>query len=409
MSGTPDAAPLDAFAGLCGDVLPRPRAAGAYGDDLCAVVGGDSAARARRHIASWPGYAPTPMRDLAGLAVAAGIGALHYKDEGPRFGLGSFKALGGPYAVFRLLAEDLGGEVTVADLTAPEARARNRAMTVCCATAGNHGRAVAWAARTFGCRAVIYVSEGVSAGRAEAMARLGAEVVRVPGQYEDALAGAVADAGANGWHLVSDTAGADFGRTQLDILDGYTMLMDEALAQLPAGRSPSHVFAQGGVGGLCAGVLAHLWETLGRDRPRFVVVEPETAACLHLSARNGRPSVFPGDCASVMSCLAYAEVNVPAWRVLARGADAFLTISDAAAVAAMRLLAAPVGGDGAVVAGESGVAAVAGLLAAMADAAARKALGLDAASRVLVIGSEGATDPALYERIVGRAPGAVAP
>ena len=279
---------------------------------------------------------------------------------------------------------------------------------MCCATAGNHGRAVAWAARTFGCRAVIYIPESVSPGRAEAMADLGAEIVRAPGLYEESLARALADAAANGWHLVSDTAGEDFTGTQLDILNGYTMLMDEALGQLPAGASVTHVFVQGGVGGLCAGTLAHLWETIGAGRPRFVVVEPETAACLYLSAVNGRPSVFPGDCASVMACLACAEVNVPAWRVLEKGADAFITIADAAAVAGMRVLAGGAGGDAPVVAGESGAAATAGLLAAAADGASRDALGLDTESRVLVVGSEGATDPALYERIVGRAPQDVA-
>ena len=382
-------------------------AAGPYPDDLLDIAGGAAAARARGHIVRWPGYQPTPLRALSGLARAVGVAALAYKDEGSRFGLGSFKALGGPYAVLRLISRLVGGDdadLGVADLTAAGASEGARSVTVCCATAGNHGRAVAWAARTFGCRAVIYIAEPVSQGRADAMAVLGAEIVRVPGLYEDSLRRVNEDAQANGWHVISDTAGEDFGPVQCDILNGYTQLPAECLDQWGEGPSPTHVFAQGGVGGLCAGVLVHIWETAGADRPRFIVVEPELAACLYLSAVNGRASVFPGDCASVMACLACADVNEPAWRILKRGADAFMTIADGAAVAGMRLLADGAGGDGPVVAGESGVAALAGLLAALGDAPARDALGLDETSRVLVVGSEGATDPVLYEEIVGRPP-----
>jgi diaminopropionate ammonia-lyase len=324
---------------------------------------------------------------LSGLAQAAGLAALSYKDEGGRFGLGSFKALGGPLAVRRLLARN---------------PAAGDGATVACATDGNHGRAVAWAAQAFGCASAIYIHEGVSQGREDAIAGYGARVVRVPGIYDDSLRRVQADAGENGWILVSDTAGDDFDQTQLDILQGYTTLADEALTQL--GQAPTHVFVQGGVGGLAAAVCGHLWQVLGARRPHTAVVEPEKAACLYVSAVNGKPTLFPGDLDTVMACLAAGEVNLPAWRILDRAADTFLTIPDEAAVAGMRLLAEGIGGDAPVVAGESGVAALAGLLAACADGGARKSLGLADDSRVLVIGSEGATDPALYRRIVGRSP-----
>jgi diaminopropionate ammonia-lyase len=387
----------------------RDRVVETYPNDLLAIAGGEAGARARGHITRWPGHAPTPLRQLPGLTAAAGLADIAYKDEGPRFGLGSFKALGGPYAVQRLLSRMIGGDeadLGVDDLTGPAARDQAATVTVCCATAGNHGCAVAWAARTFGCRCVIYIAEAVSPGRADAMAALGAKIVRVSGLYEDSLAQVNADAATNGWHVISDTAGLDFGPVQCDILNGYTQLPAEFLDQWGEGPLPTHVFAQGGVGGLCAGVLVGLWEALGGERPCFVVVEPEAeaAACLYLSAVNKAASVFPGDCASVMACLACAEVNEPAWRILDRGADAFMTIADEAAVAGMRLLADSVGDDGPVVAGESGVAALAGVLAAMGDAAAREVLELDGDSRVLVIGSEGATDPDLYEQITGRRP-----
>ena len=366
---------------------PRAEASRDWPDDLDGILGAEECAAARRDVAAWPGYAPTPLRDLPGLAQAAGLASLSYKDEGGRFGLGSFKALGGPLAVRRLLARNPGSAT---------------GLTVACATDGNHGRAVAWAAQAFGCNSVIYIHEGVSQGREDAIARYGARVVRVPGVYDDSLRRAQADAAENGWTLVSDTAGDDFDQTQIDILQGYTTLADEALVQL--GQAPTHVFVQGGVGGLAAAVCGHLWQVLGAARPRTVVVEPEKAACLYVSAVKGKPTLFPGNLETVMACLAAGEVNVPAWRILDRASDAFLAVPDEAALAGMRLLAEGVGGDAPVVAGESGVAALAGLLAARADSVTAKALSLDDDSRVLVIGSEGATDPVLYRAIVGRSP-----
>ncbi len=383
---------LARFAATPPKVFHNPRAEASLGwpQDLDGLLGVVECAAARRDVAAWPGYAPTPLRDLAGLAQAAGLASLSYKDEGGRFGLGSFKALGGPLAVRRLLARNPGATTE---------------LTVACATDGNHGRAVAWAAQAFGCGSVIYIHEGVSQGREDAIACYGARVVRVPGTYDDSLRRAQADAADNGWILVSDTAGDDFDQTQLDILQGYTTLADEALGQL--GQAPTHVFVQGGVGGLAAAVCGHLRQALGAERPHSAVVEPENAACLYVSAVSGKPTVFPGDLETVMACLAAGEVNVPAWRILDRCADAFLTVPDAAAVAGMRVLAEGVGGDAPVVAGESGIAALAGLLSARADSGVAKALGLNDDSRVLVIGSEGATDPVLYQRIVGLSPEAI--
>ncbi|HJO97417.1 MAG: diaminopropionate ammonia-lyase [Rhodospirillales bacterium] len=369
---------------------PRAEISSGWPEDLESLLGREDCVAARLDVAAWPDYAPTPLKDLPGLAQAAGLASLSYKDEGGRFGLGSFKALGGPLAVRRLLARN------------PDAGNAAPRVTVACATDGNHGRAVAWAAQAFGCASAIYIHEGVSQGREDAIARYGARVVRVPGVYDDSLRRAQADSKENGWILVSDTAGDDFDQTQLDILQGYTTLADEALTQL--GQAPTHIFVQGGVGGLAAAVCGHVWQVLGDERPHTSIVEPEKAACLYVSAVNGKPTLFPGDLETVMACLAAGEVNVPAWRILDRAADTFMTVPDEAAVAGMCLLAEGIDGDAPVVAGESGVAALAGLLAACADDSARTSLGLTDDSRVLVIGSEGATDPQLYQRIVGRSP-----
>jgi diaminopropionate ammonia-lyase len=375
-----------------------------YGPRQQAVLSRARFEDAKREIASWPGYAPTPLVDLPGLARRAGIAALGYKDESGRFGLGSFKALGGAYAVLRQLQARLG-DVSSADLRSGKHSTRTAAITVTCATDGNHGRSVAWGASLFGCRCVIYIHETVSQGRADAIARYGAEVRRVPGNYDDAVRQAARDATANGWIVVSDTSYEGYTDIPRDVMQGYTVMADEALAQSP--MPPTHVFIQAGVGGLAAAVCGHLWETLGERRPRVIVVEPDRAACLFESAAQGRAANIHGALDTMMAGLACGETSILAWEILEEGASDFLTVTDEAAMACMRLLATGIDGDPRVVAGESAVAGLAGLLCALARPPLAKALGLDAASHVLLFGSEGDTDPALYKEIVGRAAAAI--
>jgi diaminopropionate ammonia-lyase len=384
---------------------PRATAAAGYGEDGRGEILGLAAfAAAKREIASWPDYAPTPLKVLGGLAHAAGIGGLFYKDEASRFGLGSFKALGGAYAVFRLLQQEIGVAATAADFAAGRYADRLAGLTVTCATDGNHGRSVAWGARTFGCACKIYVHETVSQGRCDAIARYGAEIRRVAGTYDDAVRQAARDAAAEGWHVVSDTSYEGYTDIPRNVMQGYAVMVDEALRQLPDGILPTHVFVQGGVGGLAAAVCAHLWETLGPRRPRLIVVEPDKADCLYRSAVAGQPVTADGDLDTIMAGLACGEVSLLAWRILATGAGAFMTVPDNSAMESMRLLASGSQGDPPLVAGESAVAGLAGLLLAAGDPDARARLGLSSDSVVLLFGTEGATDPEVYRSIVGRSP-----
>jgi diaminopropionate ammonia-lyase len=190
-------------------------------------------------------------------------------------------------------------------------------------------------------------------------------------------------------------------------MQGYSLMVEEALAQA-SGALPTHVFVQGGVGGLAAAACAYLWERFGPRRPRFIVVEPEKADCLYRSAVAGRPTPAEGALDTIMAGLACGEVSLLAWRILAPGADAFMTIADESAADTMRLLAAGNDGDPAIVAGESAVAGLAGLLLAAGSETTRRSLGLGPESIVLIFGTEGATDPEIYRRIVGRSPDAVA-
>ena len=360
-------------------IFANPRARRAPFDPAaagCFDQAGHLAARAA--IASWPGYAPTPLRRLDALAAELGLRALYYKDEGGRFGLGSFKALGGAYAVAKLLA-------------ARRAADQSTAVVVSSATDGNHGRSVAWGARTFGCRAVIFIHAGVSENRRAAIAAYGAEVIRTAGDYDQSVRECAARSAQEGWFVISDTSYDGYMDVPRDVMQGYTMLAEEAIEQLP--EKPTHAFLQGGVGGLAAAVCARFARRGGEDRPRFVVVEPERADCLYQSAAAGRPARATGDLETVMAGLSCGEVSPLAWTALEQGADAFMTVPDEAAISAMRRLAQ----DG-VVGGESGVAGLAGLI----EAARAGALGLGRDSVGFVVGSEGDTDPELYARLVGR-------
>lgn len=382
-----------------------------YHFSLLPILNPESFAAAEREIRAWPGYRPGELVALPGLARAAGLGAIWYKDESSRFGLGSFKALGGAYAVYRLLADAVktatGREPSSQELMAGAHKDIVGKLTVSTATDGNHGRSVAWGARLFGCRAVIYIHATVSEGRRAAIARYGAEVRRVAGNYDDSVRQAASDAAANGWFVVSDTSYEGYMEVPKMVMEGYGVMASELLEQLPAGQKPTHFFVQAGVGALPAAMVAALWQRLGHERPAAVVVEPDRADCLYQSAVAGRPAKASGDLDTLMAGLAAGEVSLLAWEVLSRGAEAFITIPDEAAVAAMKALAEGVGGDRPLVGGEAGVGGLAGALAAAADPDAAQKLGLGSQSRLLVIGSEGDTDPELYERLVGRPAAAV--
>jgi diaminopropionate ammonia-lyase len=299
--------------------------------------------------------------------------------------------------VLRLLQRQIGPEATSEALRAGEHAEAARAIAVASATDGNHGRSVAWGAQMFGCRAVIYIHEHVSEARERAIAGFGAEVRRVPGTYDDSVRICAGEAARNGWHVISDTSYDGYMQVPAEVMQGYTVMVGEAAEQLGPER-PSHIFVQGGVGGLAAAVASHFWQLHGPERPWIVVVEPERADCLYQSALAGPPASAKGDLDTIMAGLACGEISPLAWTVLAEGADAFMTVPDVMAAVAMRALA----DRESLVGGESGIAGLAGLLAAVADLELYRAIRLQADSRVLLFGSEGDTDPELYRRLVGR-------
>ena len=315
---------------------------------------------------------------MPALARALGIGQLMVKDETGRFGLNAFKLLGARFAIETLKAEG----------------ALPPGHTVVCASEGNHGRAVARAAREAGCHARVYMAADAAQSRVDAIAGEGATVVRVDGSYDDAVRMLSADAGANGWTIVSDTSWDGYERIPRLIMLGYTHLMDEVAADCDA------VFVQGGVGGLLCGIAS--WCAFHAHHRKVVSVEPATAACLQASARAGRPMAVAGPLTTTMAGLRNREVSPLAFGSVLSTVSAYLAIDDVWAHEAMRTLAHPAGGDPAVAAGASGAAALGGLLAVCRDSAmtgVRAALGLDASARVLVLVSEGVTDPDLWSAV----------
>ncbi|HEX2652484.1 MAG TPA: diaminopropionate ammonia-lyase [Xanthobacteraceae bacterium] len=367
-----------------------------------ATLNVEAAAEVERHLAYRDNNAETPLHSLPALAGELGVGAIHVKDESFRLGLGSFKALGGSYAVVRLVLEEagrqLGRSVDLAELQTHEVRAVASGMTFACATDGNHGRSVAQGARLVGAKAMIFVHARVSEERMAAIARFGAQIIRVDGTYDDSVTEAARVATEQNWTIVSDTSWPGYERIPGLVMQGYTMIVREALRQLP--QAPTHVFVQAGVGGIAAAAAGHFAMALGDKRPVFIVVDPARAACIYETARAGQPVKVEAGEPTIMAMLECYEPSLTAWRILSRVADAFMTVEDEDAIAVMNRLARPLGNDPAIISGESGGVGLAGFLRAAANSEIRMKLGLDSKSRIFVINTEGATDPARYAELV---------
>lgn len=368
------------------------------------MLGVQGLAEVRHLLSHCPVHQPTALHSLEGLARQSGIASLHVKDESTRLGLGSFKALGGAYAVIRLLLDiassRLGHRVGPAELRSDPVRRIASSITVGCATDGNHGRSVAAGARFLGIACVIFVHSGVSRQRIDAMAQLGARIVHVEGTYDDSVARALESCSREGWHVVSDTSWPGYEAVPLTVMQGYTVMVDEALLALE--RHPTHIFLQAGVGGYAAAVSAFLKDKIRGTGPKLIVVEPSRAACLYASMVADAPVKVAHEEPTVMAMLECYEPSLLAWDILSRTTTAFMTVDEEDAINAMRRLADPAPGDPAIVAGESGGVGLAGLERVLRNPGQAEAIGLDARSRVLLFNTEGATDPDLYRRYVGR-------
>ena len=367
----------------------------------------DAAASALNFYRSLPDYAPTPLHSLDRLAAHLGLASLWLKDEGERFGLKAFKALGATYALCRALARRLditAAPLTLAAFAPPWARSRLAGITCVTATDGNHGRAVAWAARRLGCRAAVYMPRGTSPARVANVEMFGAAVTVIDGTYDDAVALAADHARRNGWLLIQDTAWSGYEEIPAWIMAGYQTLAAECFAVI-GDRVPTHVVLQAGVGSFAAAFQTDLLARFGALRPMTIVVEPTQAACFYesMTAGNGIARPARGDMNTIMAGLACGVPSTLAWEVLSASADLFAACPDRVARRGMRVLGNPLTGDPAVVSGESGAVGLGLVYEAMTDPALsdlKQAMGLNACSRVLVVSTEADTDPEMYRRVV---------
>lgn len=326
---------------------------------------------------SHPSLAPTPLVELPDLAARLGLASLAVKDESRRFGLSAFKALGARYAMERIGIETLRPGVV-------------------CATAGNHGRAVARAALDLGVPCTVFLpatasdvtplERAIRTSRVEGMRADDAQLVEVDGTYEEAVERAAAYATRSNAVIVSDTGWPGYERIPHDIMAGYTRLFSEAARQWDA--PPDVVIVQAGVGGLACAAASCLAFRYASKRPFLVVAEPDGSGCLLEAAKAGRVVRLSPDGSAprtFMAGLRCAEASHAAWPGIRDGADAFVTIPDACAVAAMQQL------DGIIDAGPSGACGVGALLALVSEPVFRRVrdAGLGASTRVLAVVTEG--------------------
>lgn len=369
----------------------------------------DAAQQVHRFHRRIPGYGETPLANLSSLAAAWGVGGVFVKDESKRFGLNAFKALGGSYAVARLLCDKLELDIESVELDqlrGSEARERIGRITLATATDGNHGRGIAWTAATLGQKAVVYMPKGAAPARVESVRSHGAEVIVTDLNYDDTVRLCCSEAEKNGWHVVQDTAWEGYTQVPTWIMQGYLTMCHEALERLAAyGIKPTHVFLQAGVGAMAGAVAGYLAGRFCGAPPTIVVVEPSNAACIYASAvaGDGRPHAVTGALDTIMAGLACGEPNPIGWEILKSFTRCFLRCGDAVAADGIRILAHPLPGDPALEAGESGSVGI-GVLRLLATQptfrAMKDAISLDSRSIVLCFNTEGATDPVNYSDIV---------
>lgn len=355
---------------------------------------------------SFPMYRETPLHSLDHLAARLGIGEVHVKDESRRFGLNAFKALGASFAMAKQAATDAGvpiGEVDFTALASGPLKDVFDKTTFFTATDGNHGRGVAWAARQFGRKAVVFMPKGTRPSRLENIRREGATVTIEETNYDGCVRiAARAASDTPGGMLVQDTAWDGYEQIPRFIMQGYGTMVLEAVEQL--GKRPTHVFVQAGVGTLAGAVQGAFAGLYPENPPTLVVVEADKAACHYVSALSGdgRMHTVGGELDTIMAGLACGEPNKVSFDILRNHASFFAACPDWVSALGMRVLGAPLAGDKRVISGESGAVGLGLLLGICIDAnlaSFRQALGLDGRSVVLLFSTEGATDPERYEQI----------
>ena len=332
-------------------------------------------------ISKWEGYSPTPLLSLNKLSNELNLKNIFYKDENKRFDLKSFKALGGAYAVEKVTKG-------------------NKDIVVATATAGNHGRSVSWGARRLGLKCKIFISEFVSEARGKAMSDLGADVIKVKGNYEQSLIECIKQSTENNWQIVQDVAWKDYMTVPKYTMAGYSVMMREIIDQINS-EQISHIILQAGVGGMAGAMVAGIARYLD-NIPVTLVLEPDSAACVLESIKTGKIEKIDIKRESLMGGMSCGEVSLVPWEILKNSVKHCISLPDDDIAKTMRLLGNSSFSDQSIVAGENSVPGVISLIASCEDQNIKQKLKLDQNSNVLVIGCEGDTDKEMYQKLISQ-------
>ena len=336
--------------------------------------------KAYNTISNWETYAPTPLLNLNKLSKDLGLKNIFYKDESKRFGLKSFKALGGAYAV-------------------EQVSSGNKNVVVATATAGNHGKSVAWGAKRLGIACKIFISEFVSDTRADEMRKLGADVVQVKGNYENSLNECIKQSKKNGWEIVQDVAWENYLTVPKLTMAGYSVMIEEISKQTD--QYITHIFLQAGVGGMASGVIAGVARYFKRI-PKIIVIEPENADCVLKSIDAAKLTKVEIEKESIMGGMSCGEVSLVPWQILKNSVNNCLSIPDDDIPLSVAMLAKGYFGDDRIIAGECSAPAVISLNVSCNNEQIKKDLELDMNANVLLIGCEGDTDIKLYNELLSK-------
>ena len=331
------------------------------------------------NISKWENYIPTPLIELSKLSEKLNLNKIFYKDESKRFNLKSFKALGGAYAVERVSNG-------------------NNKIVVATATAGNHGRSVAWGAKRLGLECKIFISENVTEARGKAMSDLGAEVIKVKGNYDNSLIECIKQSTKNNWQIVQDVAWKDYIKVPKYTMAGYTVMMKEIVDQIGKEKI-SHIILQAGVGGMAGAMIAGVARYL-KNIPISIIVEPMSAACVMESIKSGKIEKIDIKSESLMGGMSCGEVSLVPWEILKSSIKYCISLPDDDIAKTMKLLRNANFSNDKIVAGENAVPGVISLIASCEDENVKEKIQLDKNSNILLIGCEGDTDKEMYQKLI---------
>ena len=346
--------------------------------EILKIVNSDLLEDAFKTISKWQNYQPTPLENLNKLSEELNLKNIFYKDESKRFGLNSFKALGGAYAVEKMTKG-------------------KKDITVSTATAGNHGKSVAWGAKKLGLNCKIFISENVSETRAAEMENLGAEVIRVKGNYQDSLDVCKERSKKNNWEIIQDVAWPDYELVPKLTMAGYSIMIKEISVQ--TNEYITHIFLQAGVGGMAAGLIAGVANYFKRV-PKIIIVEPENANCVMQSIKNNCLISVDIKKESIMGGMSCGEVSLVPWQILNNSVNSCVSVSDKFVAQTVAMLANEVLSDVSIVGGECSTPGVTSLISCCNNEETKSSLEINENSNILLIGCEGSADVELYQKLL---------